>query len=69
MRNAMLTKSEHRRPDVTSDADKRREGLGAFQILIIILSMYVLGALFIDTVYVLPVETSHLLAMIDDLIC
>lgn len=65
----MLTSPEHRRPQRATAPDRRREGLGAFQVLIIILSMYVLGALFIDTVYVLPGETSHLLALIDDLIC
>lgn len=65
----MQAKASHPTRNIHTDADKRREGLGAFQILIIILSMYVLGALFIDTVYALPGETSHLLAIIDDLIC
>jgi voltage-gated potassium channel len=46
-----------------------QEKLNAFQIFIIVLSIYVLGALFIDTVYLLPHETSHLLAIIDDVIC
>jgi len=45
------------------------EKLNVFQVLIIILSIYVLGALFVDTVYVLPHETSHLLTILDDAIC
>jgi voltage-gated potassium channel len=43
--------------------------LTIFQVLIAILSVYVLGALFIDTVYTLPSEVSHLLSIIDDAIC
>jgi voltage-gated potassium channel len=43
--------------------------LNIFQIFIAILSVYVLGALFIDTVYVLPYQESHLLGIIDDAIC
>jgi voltage-gated potassium channel len=43
--------------------------LNIFQILIAILSVYVLGALFIDTVYDLPPEISHLLGIIDDAVC
>ena len=43
--------------------------IGIFQILIIILSIYVLLALAVDTFLELPVETSRLLGFIDDIIC
>lgn len=52
-----------------SKAEESHERLTIFQILIIILSVYVLGALFIDTVYTLPDEVSHILALVDDAIC
>lgn len=45
------------------------EKIGSFQILIIFLSIYVLGALFIDTIVVLEPETSSLLTLIDNAIC
>lgn len=50
--------------DTTAD-----QKLNLFQIFIAILSVYVLAALFIDTVYNLPAEVSHLLSIIDDAIC
>lgn len=43
--------------------------LGLLNIIVIILSIYVLGALIIDTVFVLPKETSVLLNYIDYTIC
>ena len=43
--------------------------LGALNLIVIILSIYVLGALVIDTVYVLDTETSSLLNYIDNAIC
>jgi len=43
--------------------------IGALNILVIILSIYVLGALIVDTVFVLPSETTILLSYIDNLIC
>jgi voltage-gated potassium channel len=45
------------------------EKIGPFQILIIILSVYVLAALFVDTIVVLSPETSSLLTLIDNGIC
>jgi voltage-gated potassium channel len=49
--------------------ETKQEGLNVFQILIIILSIYVLVALFLDTVLVLPAETSNLLTIVDNAIC
>jgi len=43
--------------------------LGALNLIVIILSIYVLGALLFDTVYVLDQETSSLLNYIDNAIC
>lgn len=43
--------------------------LGLLNIIVIILSIYVLGALIVDTVFVLPTETSILLNYIDNTIC
>lgn len=43
--------------------------LGALNIIVIILSIYVLGALIIDTLFILPKETSTLLNYIDNAIC
>lgn len=43
--------------------------LGALNLIAIILSIYVLGALLVDTVYVLDPETSSLLNYFDNAIC
>jgi voltage-gated potassium channel len=43
--------------------------LGALNLIVIILSIYVLGALVFDTVYTLDKETSSLLNYIDNAIC
>jgi len=40
-----------------------------WQVVILFLSIYVLGALFVDTVFHLPKETSKFLNQIDNLIC
>lgn len=45
------------------------EKLGFFNLLIIVLSIYVLLALLIDTFFKLPVEIQRLLLIIDDTIC
>lgn len=50
---------------IESSSDK----LGILNIIVIVLSIYVLGVLIINTFYVLPVETSHLLYFIDNGIC
>jgi len=51
------------------DQEESREQLGFLNILILILSVYVLIALFVDTYVELPQETSELLYYIDNLIC
>jgi voltage-gated potassium channel len=43
--------------------------LGLLNIIVVILSIYVLGALLVDTVFILPTETSILLNYIDNTIC
>lgn len=45
------------------------EELGYFNIIIAILTIYVLGALLIETFFVLPIEISKLLNFIDNAIC
>lgn len=49
--------------------NKPTNRLGLLNLIVIVLSIYVLGALTIDTVYVLPDETSLLLNYIDNAIC
>ena len=48
---------------------ERSENLSALNVIVIILSFYVLGALLIDTVFVLPKEVSILLNYFDTTIC
>ncbi len=43
--------------------------LGLLNLIVIILSIYVLGALIIDSFFVLPQEISNLLNYVDNLIC
>ena len=45
------------------------EKMGFLNILVLFLSIYVLFALMVDTFFKLPHEVSHLLTIIDDLIC
>ncbi len=45
------------------------DSLGLWQLVMLILSVYVLGAMLIDTALSLPPETAALLAHIDNLIC
>lgn len=51
------------------ETEKYENKLGALNLIVIILSIYVLGALLFDTVYVLDQETSSLLNYIDNAIC
>lgn len=48
---------------------ERSEKLGTLNVIVIILTFYVLGALIVDTVFVLPYEINRLLNFIDTLIC
>lgn len=49
--------------------EEKKENLGFLNLLILILSFYVLIALLVDTVFKLPPETSKLLNYIDNIIC
>ena len=49
--------------------EETSEELGYFNIIISILTIYVLGALLIETFFVLPIEISKLLNFIDNTIC
>jgi voltage-gated potassium channel len=51
--------------DTTENSDK----LGYFNIVIMVLTIYVLSALLLETIFVLPSETSKLLKFIDNAIC
>lgn len=51
------------------DINNSDNKLGLLNIIVIILSIYVLGALIVDTIFVLPTETSILLNYIDTTIC
>jgi voltage-gated potassium channel len=53
----------------SSDPEITGETLGALNTLVIVLSIYVLVALVLDTILKLPPEVSRLLEMIDNAIC
>lgn len=46
-----------------------KEHAGMFNLVVLVVSVYVLFSLFIDTVFELPFETRRLLRIIDDIIC
>lgn len=46
-----------------------RDQMGLLNLLVLILSVYVLFSLFIDTAFQLPLEMKRLLRMIDNIIC
>lgn len=50
-------------------SEEKKESLGTLDLLILLLSIYVLAALFVDTVFTLPPEISKMLNYIDDGIC
>ena len=52
-----------------TEINNTQNKLGLLNIIVIVLSIYVLGALIIDTVFILPKETSVLLNYIDNTIC
>lgn len=54
---------------MTTSKIEKTEKLSLLNLIVLILSVYVLGALIIDSVYVLPTETSILLNYIDNAIC
>jgi voltage-gated potassium channel len=51
------------------DTAEKEDKLGYFNIIIMVLTIYVLGALLLETIFVLPPETSKLLKFIDNVIC
>ena len=54
---------------VNNDLQNTNDKLGVLNIIVIVLSIYVLLALIVDTAFTLPVETSRLLNYIDITIC
>jgi voltage-gated potassium channel len=59
------------KPTKTMSANDKNdtESLGLLNMVVIVLSIYVLVALMFDTFFKLPVEISKMLALIDDAIC
>src|SRR4051795_9245137 len=54
---------------MSTPGEKETEKLGFLNILVLVLSIYVLAALMLDTFLKLPPEVSRMLTIIDDLIC
>ena len=54
---------------ISEEEEDKKEPFGFLNLLILILSFYVLIALLVDTIFTLPVETSKLLNYIDNVIC
>lgn len=50
-------------------SEEKKENLSFLNLLILLLSFYVLIALLVDTLFILPTETSKLLNYIDNIIC
>ncbi len=48
---------------------KQTENIGPFNLIILVLSIYVLGALIVDTFMHVPPEVSKILHMVDNLVC
>lgn len=54
---------------VADQSEEKKESLGFLNLLILLLSFYVLIALLVDTIFKLPPEISKLLNYIDNIIC
>jgi voltage-gated potassium channel len=54
---------------MTATKDKKEQKLGFLNLLVLILTIYVLVAMLFDTFLKLPPETSRILRIVDDLIC
>ena len=52
-----------------TEQTEKTENLGFMNILIIFLSIYVLVALMLDTIFKLPQEISNILHLLDHMIC
>ncbi len=51
------------------EENNKDQKLGFLNLFVVILTVYVLGAILIDTFFKLPLETSRILRIIDDVIC
>ena len=51
------------------EENNKEEKLGFLSLFVLILTIYVLGAILIDTFFKLPPETSRVLRIVDDLVC
>jgi voltage-gated potassium channel len=54
---------------MTNEKDTKEQKLGFLNLLVLIFTIYVLGAILIDTFFKLPPETSRILRIVDDVIC
>jgi voltage-gated potassium channel len=54
---------------IVNQEEEKKDNLGFLNLLILLLSFYVLIALLVDTIFKLPPETSKLLNYIDNIIC
>lgn len=52
-----------------SNIESKEENLNFLNLLIIILSFYVLGYLIVDTFFTLPLEITKVLGYVDNFIC
>ena len=52
-----------------SDTHRPPESFGAFQIVILVLTLVVMGALVADTAFTLPLQISSVLRQLDTVIC
>jgi voltage-gated potassium channel len=62
-----ITETDSQPPAV--DPEKKQQRVGMRQIIILFLSLYLLGTLFVYTVFKLPARIEHLLESIDSAIC
>lgn len=51
------------------NSDNKDASFGYLNLIVLVLSIYVLGALFVDTIFFLPTEVSRVLDLIDNFIC
>jgi voltage-gated potassium channel len=54
---------------MNGNESKHHEEIGAFQIVVLILSIVVLGAVFVDTAFKLPAQISKVLDTVDTIVC
>jgi voltage-gated potassium channel len=49
--------------------DELKDKIGFLDVIVLVLSVYLLGALLVDTIFTLPPQTSRLLNIIDNILC